>query len=423
MGKNALSRETFLKGTAVAAGAAVTGFPAFIPRLGEAADQIKIGGIDPLTGTYAALGKSEFNGMTMALEAWNKRGGAMGREAVLIQEDSQADPGVGVQKARTLVNQDKCVALMGSVSSAVSLSVGGAANSLNTIFIDTGGHTDDFTMKNCHWSSFQICHPTWMLTHATGYTFAKISKKWYAISPDYAYGHSIMQGYEAIAKEVGATLVGNIFAPLGTSDWGAYLPQLANSGAGLFIANPGGNDLVTLLRQADSYGIFKKMKMGGPLADLEVYWASPPSARLGIWGVEWYYSSPLVLGNKKSAHEFVSNYTKRFGNPPTPRSAFGYLGMYSLLNGINEAKTTDSVKVARSMEGKKFDPQIFTGEAYFRKENHAMMWPMWVGDCEAQGIGGDKYNLFKITDRVAADKIAPSAADVAKACNLNYPSS
>ena len=421
MGNTALSRKGFLKGTAVAAGAATFGAPAFIPKLGEAADQIKLGGIDPLTGTYAALGKSEFNGMTMALEAWNKRGGAMGREAVLVQEDDGADPGVGVQKARKLINQDKCVALIGSVSSAVSLSVGGAANAMSVVFVDTGGHTDDFTMKSCHWNNFQICHPTWMLTHATGYAFAKTGKKWYAISPDYAYGHSIMEGYEDIAKQVGATLIGNVFAPLGTSDWGAYLPQLANSGAEVFICNPGGQDFISLMRQADSFGIFKKMKVGGPLSDLENFWAAPPSARVGYWGVEWYYDSQLVLGNKKSAHDFVTEYTKRFGSPPTPRSAFGFLGMDLLLNGINVAKTTEPVKLARALEGKKFDSPIFVGESYFRPDNHALMWPMWVGNCEAEGIGGDKNNIFRITDRIAAEKIAPQASTISATCKLGYP--
>lgn len=422
MGKMGVSREKFLKGTAIAAGAASVGFPAYIPRLGEAADEIRIGGIDPLTGTYAALGKSEFNGMQLALDAWNKRGGPMGRKAVLVKEDSQADPGVGVQKARKLVNQDHCVALIGSVSSAVSLSVGGASHALGVVFVDTGGHTDDFTMKDCHWTSFQICHPTWMLTHATGYTFAKFSKKWYAITPDYAYGHSIMQGYEDIAKQVGAQLVGNVFAPLGTSEWGAYLPQLASSGAGVFIANPGGNDFVTLMQQAKSYGILDKMKVGGPLADIENFYALPPASRVGYWGVEWYYDSPLVLGTKKTAHEFVAEYKKRFGGPPTPRSSFGYLGMYALLNGINESKSTDAVKLARAMEGKHFDAPIFVGDTYFRSDNHAMMWPMWVGDTAPNGMHGDPYNVMKITDRIAADKIVPPASAIAAACKLGYPS-
>ena len=422
MEKTALSRKGFLKGSAVAAGAATFGAPAFIRNAGEAAEQIKLGGIDPVTGTYAALGKSEYNGMQMALEAWNKKGGAMGREAVLLQEDDAADPGVGVQKARKLVNQDKCVALIGTVSSAASLSVGGAANAMGVLFMDTGGHTDDFTMKSCHWNNFQICHPTWMLTHATGYAFSSFGKKWYAISPDYAYGHSIMEGYADIAKQVGATIVGNVFAPLGTSDWGAYLPQLASSGADVFICNPGGQDFISLMRQAESFEIFKKMHVGGPLSDLENYWASPPSARVGYWGVEWYYSSPQVLGEKKTAHEFVNQYKARFGSPPTPRSAFGYLGMEMLLNGINTAKTTDAVKVARALEGHKFDSPIFVGDMYFRPDNHALMWPMWVGNCVSNGINGDKNNIFAITDRVPASKIAPPAAAIAAACKLNYPS-
>jgi branched-chain amino acid transport system substrate-binding protein len=421
MGKFALSRKGFLKGTAVAAGAATFGAPAFIPRIGEAADQLKIGGLDPLTGTYAALGKDEFSGMQMSVDAWNKKGGVLGREVVLLREDDAADPGVAVQKARKLVNQDKCVSLIGAVSSATALSVAGAANEMGVIYMVTGGHSDDITMKSCHWTTFQICHPTWMLTHSTGYTFAKLGKKWYAITPDYAYGHSIMDGYTDIAKQVGATFIGNDLTPLGTSDFGAYLPKLAASGADVFVCNLGGNDFVNCMKQAASYGIFKKMKVGGPLAELENFWASPPDARVGYWGMEWYYNGAEVLGSKKSAHDFVADSLKLNGQPPSARNAFGFLGMDLLLQGMASAKSTDAVKVARALEGKKFDASIFTGEAYFRADNHALMWPMWVGNCEPNGIGGDKNNLFQITDRIAADKIIPPASAIAAACKLGYP--
>ncbi|MGA3038995.1 MAG: ABC transporter substrate-binding protein [Vulcanimicrobiaceae bacterium] len=421
MGKFALSRKGFLKGTAVAAGAATFGAPAFLPQIGQAADQLKIGGLDPLTGTYAALGKSEFVGMQMAVDAWNKKGGVLGREVVLLQEDDAADPGVAVQKARKHINQSKCTALIGAVSSATALSVAGAANDMGVIYMDTGGHSDDITMKDCHWTTFQICHPTWMLTHATGYAFSKYGKKWYAITPDYAYGHSIMTGYEDIAKQVGATFIGNDLTPLGTSDFGAYLPKLAASGADIFVCNLGGNDFVNCMKQAASYGIFKKMKAGGPLAELENFWASPPDARVGYWGIEWYYNGSSVIGKNKTAHEFVVETLKRTGLPPSARNAFGYLGMDLLLNGMAVAKTTDAVKVAKALEGKKFDSPIFDGDSYFRADNHALMWPMWVGSCDPSGIGGDKNNIFSITDRVAADKIVPPASDIAKACKLGYP--
>ena len=82
--------------------------------------------------------------------------------------------------------------------------------------------------------------------------------------------------------------------------------------------------------------------------------------------------------------------------------------MDMLLNGINTAKTTDAVKVAKALEGKQFDSPIFEGESYFRAENHALMWPMWVGNCDANGTAATRTTSSHITDRVAADKIDPA---------------
>ena len=103
----------------------------------------------------------------------------MGRKVVTFAEDDANDPGVGVQKARKLVQQNNCVALIGTINSGISLSVSGAANSLGVLFMDSGGHPDDVTGKNCNWNTFRVCHSTWMETHATGVDLAeRFGKKW-----------------------------------------------------------------------------------------------------------------------------------------------------------------------------------------------------------------------------------------------------
>ncbi len=56
--------------------------------------------------------ENETHGFEMAADAWNKRGGVMGRKIELVKEDEQNDPGVAAQKARKLVNQDKVAALV-----------------------------------------------------------------------------------------------------------------------------------------------------------------------------------------------------------------------------------------------------------------------------------------------------------------------
>ncbi|HTJ28531.1 MAG TPA: ABC transporter substrate-binding protein [Candidatus Limnocylindria bacterium] len=416
-----LTRRTFVTLAGAGSAAAAFGIPAFIPRRGEAADNIKIGLLEPFTGVYAAPGENETNGFQMAVDAWNARGGVMGRRIELVKEDEQNDPGVGAQKARKLVNQDKVVALVGTVSSAVSLSVAGAASALGTLFIDSGGHTDDVTGKNCHWNVFRTCHSTWMETHATGYSLAKrFGKKWYFITPDYAYGHALEAGFKDVLGKVGGTVIGNELTPLGTSDFSAYLTKIDAAKPDLVLVFVQGDDYTNCLKQMDQFGLLKKYPVGGPQVELEPLWSLPPAARQGYWGIEWYYNSNLTLGaGNKVAHQFVADYMKRFSKPPTARSCFGYVTADRLLVSMAETKSTEPVKVAHALENTRFT-SIFNGTAYYRKEDHQLMWPMWVAKIRPDGTPGDKYNLFDVIDTQPADAIEQSVAEKAKVCKLDY---
>jgi branched-chain amino acid transport system substrate-binding protein len=423
MNGSRLSRRSFVRLAGAGSAAAAFGIPAYIPRLGEAAENIRIGLLEPYTGVYAANGQNETNGFQMAVDAWNKRGGVMGRKVELVKEDEQNDPGVGAQKARKLVNQDKVVALVGTVSSAVSLSVAGASYDLKTLFIDSGGHTDDVTGKNCHWNVFRTCHSTWMETHATGYALAKrFGKRWYMITPDYAYGHALEVGYKDVLQRVGGQVVGNELAPLGTTDFSPYLTKVDAAKPDLLLVLSQGDDYVNCLKQANQFGLLKKYAVGGPQVEIEPLWSLPPEARGGYWGIEWYYKSDRTLGKGNAlAHKFVADYMSRFKQPPTARSCFGYVSMDRLLFSMAETKSTDPMKVARALENTRFT-SIFNGTAYYRKEDHQLMWPMWVAKVRPNGTPGDKYDLFDVTDIQAAEAIEQPVAEKAKVCKLGYPS-
>src|SRR5262249_23055259 len=71
----------------------------------RAADEIRLGLNDPLTGTYAELGKNERIGCELALEQIKAKGGMLGRKAELLVEDStSADTGTAVHKATKLID-------------------------------------------------------------------------------------------------------------------------------------------------------------------------------------------------------------------------------------------------------------------------------------------------------------------------------
>ncbi|MBV8580324.1 MAG: ABC transporter substrate-binding protein, partial [Candidatus Eremiobacteraeota bacterium] len=118
--------------------------------------------------------------------------------------------------------------------------------------------------------------------------------------------------------------------------------------------------------------------------------------------------------------QFVADYTKRFNKPPTARSAFGYVTLDRLVTAMAEAKSTEPVKVAHAMENVRFT-SIFNGTAYYRKEDHQLMWPMWVAKIRSNGTPGDKLDLFDVTDIQAPEAIEQSVAEKSKVCSLGYP--
>src|SRR5689334_17550341 len=172
-----VSRRTIIKGAAAAGVLQLTG-PFIISA--RAADTVKLGLDNPLTGTYAAVGKNELIGCQHAIEQINAKGGILGRQAELLVEDSTSgDAGTAVQKARKLIDRDNVDFLLGNVNSALSLAMAQVASEKGKLLMVTGGHTDAVTGSSCHWNVFRICNTTQMEANAVTPALIKnAGKRW-----------------------------------------------------------------------------------------------------------------------------------------------------------------------------------------------------------------------------------------------------
>src|SRR5690349_12493119 len=72
-----------------------------------AADTIKIGLLEDVSGDLALMGKPKLNGSQLAVEEINKSGGIMGRKIELIHLDPQGDNARYQEFARRLISKDK----------------------------------------------------------------------------------------------------------------------------------------------------------------------------------------------------------------------------------------------------------------------------------------------------------------------------
>jgi branched-chain amino acid transport system substrate-binding protein len=318
-------------------------------------------------------------------------------------EDSAGNPGTAVDKASRLLSQNKVDFLMGTVNSAASLAVSQFANRHDKLFVCTGGHVDSLTGKECKTTTFRTCSTTWMLTAGDFETlYKKFGKKWYFLTTDYAFGQSEQADYTTQLKKAGGTVVGGALVPVGATDFSSYLIDVKAKSPDVLCLLLAGNDQVNCMKQIAQFGINKDIAVGGALFELEQAQALPEAARYGWWTMEWYWNQP----NNPHVVDFVKRYTAAHkGEYPTARVWFGFATTHAIRLAVEKAKSLETAKVVKAMEGLALPPEIALqpGNVFYRPQDHQLMLGMFPGHVNQTG----KYpNLFEVSSIVPGEKIA-----------------
>jgi len=410
-----LNRRTVLK-TALAAGVAQVASPFVITA--QAADAIRIGMVDPLTGVYAAVAQNEVIGAKFAVEQINAKGGVMGRPLELLVEDSANDVGTGVQKTRKLIERDNVQFIIGDVNSGVAQAMAQVTNEKKVLHVVSGGHTDGITGKDCKWNVYRVCNTTRAEANSVSeLLFKNYGKKWHFITPDYAFGHTLQQAAAANLQKLGGTITGNELAPLGTADFSAYLIKARAANPDVLLVLPQGSDMVNCLKQIAQFGIDKQIHVAGLQQELESLEAMPPEARVGVWMFEWYWKQP----NTPGLDQFVAEIRKRSGGKvPTARTWFGYTSVWTYALAANHEKSLDGVKLAKALGNFELPPEVKLqpNKVYYREGDHQLMTTAFVGKA-LQKAAGDPEDLFQVDSMVAGDQVNPPVSETG--CTLQWP--
>jgi branched-chain amino acid transport system substrate-binding protein len=412
-----IQRRTVLK-TGLALGAMQIASPFVVKSLAD--EPVKIGLDNPATGVYAALGKNELYGCQLALEQINAKGGILGRQAQLLTEDSTSgDAGTAVEKARKLIDRDKVDFLLGNINSALAAAIANVSFEKGVFHVVPGGHTDPITGTNCHWNVFRVCNTTQMEANAVAGALIKTAgKKWYYLTPDYAFGHTLQAGLEKAAAGLGGTKVGGDLTPLGTTDFSSYLIKAQAANPDVIIFLQAGDDAVNALKQAVQFGLDKKFHLAGAQQELEVLIGLPPEARIGTWVFEWYWKQAGV----PHVDEFVAEIRKKSGgHVPTARTWFGYAATWTCALAAQQAKSLEAVKMAKAMQGFKLPPEVslMPDGAFYREGQNQLIPDLYVGNAQAAPSGADPEDLFNVSEVVKGTTAAGSLEDTG--CKMTWP--
>jgi branched-chain amino acid transport system substrate-binding protein len=411
---NPIGRRKLLQAGLVVGGAQVAS--PFVIRA-RAADTVKIGIDNPLTGAYAANGKNELVGCQLAVEQINAKGGILDRKVELVVEDSTTgDAGTAVQKARKLIDGDKVDFLLGNVNSALSLAMAQVSNEKKVLHIVPGGHSDALTGASCHWNVFRVCNTTQMEAAAVASVLVKqYGKKFYYLTPDYSFGHALEDAMTKASAKFGGVRVGGDLTPLGSADFSSYLIKAQSANPDVIVFLVQGDDMVNALKQAVQFGLDKRLHLAGAQQEMEPLEGLPPEARIGTWVMEWYWKQPGV----PHVADFVETVKKKTGRVPTARTWFGFVSVWTCALAAAGAKSLDAVAMAKALQGFELPPEIALSpnKAFYRAGQNQLLASLYVGDAQASGDGPD--DLFKVTSVVNGAEVAASVEETG--CKMTWP--
>ena len=405
-----VGRRSLIK-TGAALGAMSLAGPAIIKARGET--PVKIGFIDPITGSLSAPAVSEVEGAKYAVGLINKKGGILGRQVQLLVEDSANDVGTGVAKARKLIDRDHVDVICGDVNSGIAYAIAGVTSEKGVFHIVPGGHTDPITGKDCHWNVFRICNTTSMDANAiTPELIKHYGKRWYFVTPDYAYGHALQAAFIKALTKAGGEYAGSML-PIANSDFSATLIKAKAYKPNVLLNNMGGLAQIDCMKQFIQFGMAKEMGLGGALYEMEEVLAVPPVAQTGWWTYEWYWNQP----NVPEVVSFVKDFRAALKKTPTSRHWFGWVAMHSIKLAAEKAKSLKGIAMAHAMEGMELPPEVKLqpGKVFYRAGDHELMPNIFVGQVHSpQG----EDNIFTTEKLVPGDQVWP-VADTG--CHIKYP--
>ena len=214
------------------AGALLLGISVGSPARSE---ELRVGFLAPRTGIFTAIGTDMLNGFQMYLDEYNGMLG--GAKVTLIVEDTQGKPDTAVAKAKKLVLQDHVNMLVGGLLASTAYALGPVSTAEKTLYIGSSATADDLAQRQVAKYPY-VAFSTWVPSlpnHPLGqWACDQGYKKIVAVAADYAFGYEQTGGFQQTFEDCGGKIIQKVWVPLGTKDFGPYIPTIKADADAIF---------------------------------------------------------------------------------------------------------------------------------------------------------------------------------------------
>ena len=373
--------KTILTGTAALAALSIG--PAMAQDI-----SVKLGVLNDRSGVYADLsGEGSVVAARMAVEDFGAADKGMGVE--IISADHQNKPDIGSNIARQWYDEEGVNAILDVPTSSVALAVAEITAEKNGVLIDSGAGSTELTQGQCQPTTIHWTYDTAALANGTGKAMTEAGgKKWFFLTADYAFGHSLEENTAKVVTANGGEVAGDVDVPFPATDFSSFLLQAQASGADVIgLANAGG-DTVNAIKQASEFGI---TQAGQKLAALLIFvtdvHALGAETAQGLSLTEAFY-----WDQNDATREWSSRFEETHGAKPTMVHAGVYSGTMHYLRAVEAVGGTDGKAVAAKMKEMEFDDPLF-GKGYVRGDGRAIH-DMYLFEVKSPDESTGEWDLY-----------------------------
>ena len=352
----------------------------FVPLLGgvgHAADTIRVGTTQPLTGKFKDFGEEQLRGIQMWVHDINARGSLLGKDVELVYYDDYSEASRSAMLYRQLIEKDKVDLLIGPYSSDITLEASSIAEQHNFPMVASAASAEKIWQrgyKNIFGTDVPAANYMTLAIEAAQQNGAKTFD---LISSDGAFSLEVAIGVREELARRGLTLLMDEVYRLDQTDFSALAKKLTKSKGDVLLGATYLHDSLAISKALRDIGHKGRKDMvaltvGPALREFGDEFGPAAEGIVGV--VQWLRSV-----KKPGSQDFAYRYRLKYGYNPGVHAVIGYSAGQVLEAAVRLAESTDKDAVREQLGKLEFHSLFGTYKVdstgrQIGKRNYLLQW-------------------------------------------------
>lgn len=345
---------------------------------------IKVGLLRSLSGVMAIAESDLLDAEQLAIAEINQAGGVLGRQIEPVIEDYASDWSLAQQQAEKLIRRDRVATIFGCLTSASRKSVLPVIKKYQHLLWYAAAYEGQECSQNIFYTGTV---PNQQIEPTLEWFFNNRGKNFYLIGSDYVYPRTVNTIIKARLEQLGGTVVGETYVPLGFTDTQEPVRAIQQT-------LPQGGIIYNSLTGDSNHAFFVQLSQAGlnptryPCISTNMTELEIPD--IGARYLQGHYlaESYFQTLNTPASRKFVTAFKARYGvdRRVSAQMANAYTSVYLWKQAVETAKTPTNLKRVRSAAiGQSFEAP--EGWVTLTNSHHSTKW-LRIGQIQADGQVG-----------------------------------